>query len=87
MHSEDHWEAHNVLQEGAKDLAGLLIDRTGEALDAAAASQSPDRGLSDAEESLLEGVLGVLPGTRPAKVFPVEFEFFPFPFAWHVRVK
>jgi hypothetical protein len=60
---------HHVLQEGAKDVAGLLIDETGDALDAATTSQSPDCGLSDTEDSLLEGLLGVSLGANLAIAF------------------
>lgn len=61
--------ADDVLQEGAEHVAGLLIDETGDALDAATASQSPDSGLSDAEDSLLEGLLGVSLGADLAVAF------------------
>lgn len=40
--------ANHVLQEDLQHPAGLLVDQTGDTLDATAASQTPDGGFGDA---------------------------------------
>ncbi len=54
---------------------GLLIDETRDALDAAAASQSPNRGLSDPQDRFLEGLLGVSLGASHGHPFRFPFAF------------
>ena len=49
---------HDVLQEGAEDGAGLLVDVGADALDTATTGESADSGLGDAHDGLLEGLLG-----------------------------
>ena len=48
----------DVLQEGAEDGAGLLIDVGGDSLDTTTTGESADSGLGDAHDGFLEGFLG-----------------------------
>ena len=48
----------DVLQEGAEDGAGLLIDVGGDSLDTTTTGKSADSGLGDAEDGFFEGFLG-----------------------------
>ena len=50
----DNGVADNVLEEGAEDGAGLLVDVGGDSLDATSACQSADSRLGDAEDALTE---------------------------------
>ena len=55
--------ANDILQEGPKHVPGLLVDEGGDTLDSSAASQPTNRWLSDAQDSLLEGLLCVTLGS------------------------
>jgi hypothetical protein len=48
----------DVLEEAAEDGAGLLVDVGADSLDTTAARKSADSGLGNAEDGLLEGLLG-----------------------------
>ena len=48
----------DVLEEGAENGAGLLVDVGADALDTTAAGEAADGGLGDAHDGFLEGLLG-----------------------------
>merc|ERR1712010_391570 len=52
----DNGVADDVLEEGAEDSAGLLIDVRRDTLDSTSACQSADSRLGDAEDGLTEGL-------------------------------
>ena len=49
--------ADDVLEEGAEDGAGLLVDVGGDSLDATSSGQSADSRLGDSEDGLSEGLV------------------------------
>ena len=55
--------ADNVLEEASEDVSGLFVDERRDSLDTTAASESADSGLGDAQNGLLEGLLGVSLGS------------------------
>ena len=56
----DNGVADNVLEEGAEDGAGLLVDVGGDSLDATSACESADSRLGDSEDGLTEGLAAEL---------------------------
>lgn len=52
----DNGVTDNVLEEGAEDSAGLLVDVRGDSLDTTSAGKSADSRLGDSEDGLTEGL-------------------------------
>ena len=59
----------DALEEVAEDGPGLLVDERADSLDTTATSESADGGLSDAHDSVLNGLLGVTLGANLAVAF------------------
>ena len=53
----DHRVADDVLEEHLEDTAGLLVDKAGDALDAATAREAADGGLGDALDIITEDLV------------------------------
>ena len=58
-----HGVADDVLEEASQNVSGLLVDEGGDSLDTTAAGKSADSRLGDAEDGLLQGLLGVSLGS------------------------
>ena len=63
-----HGVADDVLKENLKDAAGLLVDKTGDALNATSAGQSANGGLGDALDVVAKD-LAVTLGAALSKSF------------------
>ena len=80
--SVGHGVTDDVLEEGAEDGAGLLVDVGGDSLDTTTAGESADGGLGDAHDGLLKGSLGgvALGALLAALSFSTDLGF-----CWHFK--